>query len=1110
MNDSTRSPPQKNLTLNTKDVEPTSTPPVTTNKQPVTRQEGDQQPGSGTDTPGGRKTFRSGKKGVSARPSIPKSSSASLKSVSSQISNLSLDRSTSDLNANSNANNVSAISTTSTPAAEEDQLSSSISSFPAFPPPTPEQHPFLFRSSTADDVSVQAQYHALLGQVHQWLYHEKSKLGLPPASTSREAKSPLLIPRSTSAPNKGELLGTDVATSGDSQVPESTLALEKLERILSQYSADGSSGSGTPWRRRRGGSWGQGKRGYGLKGLRRGSASDSDYTDTELSVPSADVVLDNSKTLLYSGGEADSDVDTQALSQIDGSKQSSGKDREYWLYFKSEIVRLTHTLGFKGWRRVPLDAGGEVEVVRLSGALTNAVYLVSPPKDMSKFAHPTSGQNVYRKPPPKLLLRIYGPQVEHLIDREHELQVLRRLGKRNIGPRVLGTFKNGRFEQYLHARTLTTRDLRVPETSIQIAKRMRELHEGIELLPEEREAGPGLWKNWDKWVNRCEKVITWLDNEILADHNEGKAMKEPWRQRGFVCGVPWATFRSMVDSYRQWLAASFGGVEEITRRLIFAHNDTQYGNLLRLEPSGESPLLLPANEHKQLVVIDFEYASANMRGAEFANHFTEWCYNYHDEDRPWKCHANWYPTLEEQKRFIRAYLTHRPRLTYTETGNNPYSANHNFSTSSVSSTMTTPGLRPTYIGSPRVAPFNLDNYTPAVPFSISEDEQVDEELETEVQKLLHEVRVWRIANSAQWVAWGIVQAKVPGIEAALAETNLPVAPAPGSSGDATSSNGENEDTVTTPTQETVDVQQMLAASDQALQEAQVDEAADEFDYLAYAQDRALFFWADILAIGLIKEEELPKEMLEHIKRRMLDRNGAEFAEELFDSKSSENKTLAAHFPGSRWVFPTSRDRWSSVFKEDLAAWFDIYSLSNISEQQDLQVEGLRESTLYILEILSREIDLLEGRSERLALGGMSQGMATALWALLCSPGQVKMRIGAFVGMCGWLPFANEIQNIEYPNETLPKFLLDTIRCEEQHQASTAETETMLSTPVLLLHGVDDVWVDVELGRQAHRSLAKLGMKVEWNEHSGADNDGHWVKEPEGFDAIVDFLKYILA
>ena len=38
-------------------------------------------------------------------------------------------------------------------------------------------------------------------------------------------------------------------------------------------------------------------------------------------------------------------------------------------------------------------------------------------------------------------------------------------------------------------------------------------------------------------------------------------------------------------------------------------------------PEGESPLLLPANQHKQLVVIDFEYANANVPGLEFANHF---------------------------------------------------------------------------------------------------------------------------------------------------------------------------------------------------------------------------------------------------------------------------------------------------------------------------------------------------------------------------------------------------------------------------------------------------------------------------------------------------------
>lgn len=42
---------------------------------------------------------------------------------------------------------------------------------------------------------------------------------------------------------------------------------------------------------------------------------------------------------------------------------------------------------------------------------------------------------------------------------------------------------------------------------------------------------------------------------------------------------------------------------------------------MRMVPEGESPLMLPANKHKQLVVIDFEYANANLPGLEFANHF---------------------------------------------------------------------------------------------------------------------------------------------------------------------------------------------------------------------------------------------------------------------------------------------------------------------------------------------------------------------------------------------------------------------------------------------------------------------------------------------------------
>ena len=176
----------------------------------------------------------------------------------------------------------------------------------------------------------------------------------------------------------------------------------------------------------------------------------------------------------------------------------------------------------------------------------------------------------------KLLLRIYGPQVEHLIDRKSELQILRRLARKRIGPRLLGTFMNGRFEQFFHARTLTAKDLHIPETSKQIAKRMRELHDGIELLEEERDEGPFIWRNWDKWKERCEEVITYLDNQILAGRR-GSVMscEEKWKHRGFVCGVEWSVFRSAVRQYRDWLCEQYGGPGGIGENLVFAHNDVR-------------------------------------------------------------------------------------------------------------------------------------------------------------------------------------------------------------------------------------------------------------------------------------------------------------------------------------------------------------------------------------------------------------------------------------------------------------------------------------------------------------------------------------------------------
>lgn len=135
-----------------------------------------------------------------------------------------------------------------------------------------------------------------------------------------------------------------------------------------------------------------------------------------------------------------------------------------------------------------------------------------------------------------------------------------------------------------------------------------------------------------------------------------------------------------------------------------------------------------------------------------------------------------------------------------------------------------------------------------------------------MQFFMTQTRLWRVINSAQWVAWGVVQAKVPGMEEGIeaiagqgqgqGEEDTNGHDNGNRNGYSSNGNGNgnhnkdsNEDNNTPPADE------------------------DGFDYLAYAQDRAMMFWADMYALNLVSEGdeyELPKDMIEHIKTRTLE------------------------------------------------------------------------------------------------------------------------------------------------------------------------------------------------------------------------------------------------
>ena len=134
----------------------------------------------------------------------------------------------------------------------------------------------------------------------------------------------------------------------------------------------------------------------------------------------------------------------------------------------------------------------------------------------------------------------------------------------------------------------------------------------------------------------------------------------------------------------------------------------------------------------------------------------------------------------------------------------------------------------------------LDSRAP--PAQVAEEEKKrDDDVETEIQRLMLEARIWRVANSAQWVAWGIVQAKVPGMDDVPSSDNsLPTSPVV-----ALDSDTRNPE---------------AAALAQDAQDKRPEEEEDdpEFDYLTYAHERAMFFWGDVVQLGFVKSEELPE------------------------------------------------------------------------------------------------------------------------------------------------------------------------------------------------------------------------------------------------------------
>ncbi|KAK0465293.1 choline kinase, cytoplasm [Desarmillaria tabescens] len=337
--------------------------------------------------------------------------------------------------------------------------------------------------------------------------------------------------------------------------------------------------------------------------------------------------------------------------------------------FAIQLLACIKTLHVPSWSDPAITPQG-IKIQKVSGSMTNAVFFVSYPRSPEIRT---------------LLLRIYGPSSGSLISRPRELHTLHILSsKYHLGPKVYGTFENGRLEEFFESTTLSSTDMRDRTISAWIGARMAELHSvDIEVVEETSPENRGEGKGWDLSVKVNVKSWLPLAQAVLTLPNVPESLRNE---------IDLERFSKEWKAYLKWLSA-VDDVENGSRR-VFAHNDAQYGNLLRLTnvPGESAP-------HRQIIVVDFEYAGPNPASFDIANHFQEWTADYHGPT-PHLLDPSRYPSEEEQANFCASYIQH------------------------------------------------------SVPTPLGKSE-----LKAAVKRLKDQVRYWSPASAAMWAVWGIVQAR---------------------------------------------------------------------------------------------------------------------------------------------------------------------------------------------------------------------------------------------------------------------------------------------------------------------------------------------------------------
>ncbi|KAK3898416.1 Alpha/Beta hydrolase protein [Staphylotrichum tortipilum] len=263
-------------------------------------------------------------------------------------------------------------------------------------------------------------------------------------------------------------------------------------------------------------------------------------------------------------------------------------------------------------------------------------------------------------------------------------------------------------------------------------------------------------------------------------------------------------------------------------------------------------------------------------------------------------------------------------------------------------------------------------------------------------------------------------------------------------------------------------------------------------------------------------------------------------------------TLPTHLPHTKFLLPLAPRHRATIYKRSIIhQWFDSWHLESCAPgtEEWRVVDGLRDTVAHVHALVRAEAALVGG-SGNVVLAGLSQGCAAAVVAGLLWDGEE--RLGAVVGMCGWLVFEGGVRGVvgrgegggdgeddpferdKGDGEVAPFEKneedggFDPFERDEEDDSGdkgemTVEAQVVrllremlemdgdvgdgsrpksFDTPIFLGHGTEDDKVPIVRGREAAECLRATGVDVEWKEYPGL---GHWYS-PDMLTDITAFLQ----